>query len=214
MRVVLLYILAEASELANFRFGGSKQAMGYVLIAQHFGFVMRRIVAFFGHLCYFGSGFPLVLDDFPFFPMVFPMVFSMICPWFSQAPNGSWFSLCLAARARMFDEFGFDAVIFLEEDLEVSPDFFSCPDIEKSWDFALEVCIQFISYNINEVTHVYTRTCIYMFTQITNYLDVSLSLYIYICTSWIFTLSCQMLKFSFGKCFYRKHGQIENPSAQ
>ncbi|CAJ1447499.1 unnamed protein product [Effrenium voratum] len=50
------------------KFGGSKQALGYVLIAQHFGFVMRR----------------------------------------------------------MFDEFGFEAVIFLEEDLEVSLDFFSC----------------------------------------------------------------------------------------
>lgn len=49
------------------KFGGSKQALGYVLIAQHFGYVMRR----------------------------------------------------------MFDDFGFEAVIFLEEDLEVSPDFFS-----------------------------------------------------------------------------------------
>eukprot|EP00440_Ansanella_granifera_P033436 gb/GFBE01036279.1/.p1 GENE.gb/GFBE01036279.1/~~gb/GFBE01036279.1/.p1 ORF type:complete len:528 (+),score=123.09 gb/GFBE01036279.1/:1-1584(+) len=49
------------------KFGGSKQALGYVRIAQHFGFVMKR----------------------------------------------------------MFDEFGFQAVIFLEEDLEVSPDFFS-----------------------------------------------------------------------------------------
>lgn len=49
------------------KFGGNKQALGYVLIAQHFGFVMKR----------------------------------------------------------MFEEFGFEAVIFLEEDLEVSPDFFS-----------------------------------------------------------------------------------------
>jgi len=49
------------------KFGGSKQTLGYVLIAQHFGFVMRR----------------------------------------------------------MFDEFGFETVIFLEEDLEVSVDFFS-----------------------------------------------------------------------------------------
>lgn len=46
---------------------GGKKAIGYVRIAQHFGFVMRR----------------------------------------------------------MFDEFGFEAVIFLEEDLEISPDFFS-----------------------------------------------------------------------------------------
>ncbi|CAE8602746.1 unnamed protein product, partial [Polarella glacialis] len=55
-----------AQTVAN-KFGGSKQTLGYVYIAQHFGFVMRR----------------------------------------------------------MFDEFGFSAVIFLEEDLEVSPDFFS-----------------------------------------------------------------------------------------
>eukprot|EP00933_Yihiella_yeosuensis_P018649 TRINITY_DN15239_c0_g3_i1.p1 TRINITY_DN15239_c0_g3~~TRINITY_DN15239_c0_g3_i1.p1 ORF type:complete len:520 (+),score=95.62 TRINITY_DN15239_c0_g3_i1:22-1581(+) len=48
------------------RFGGSKSALGYVLIAQHFGFVMRRL----------------------------------------------------------FDEFNFEAVIFVEEDLEVSRDFF------------------------------------------------------------------------------------------
>lgn len=49
------------------RFGGSKMALGYVYIAQHFGFVMRR----------------------------------------------------------MFDDFDFQSVIFLEEDLEVSRDFFS-----------------------------------------------------------------------------------------
>eukprot|EP00931_Biecheleriopsis_adriatica_P088486 TRINITY_DN62798_c0_g1_i1.p1 TRINITY_DN62798_c0_g1~~TRINITY_DN62798_c0_g1_i1.p1 ORF type:complete len:522 (-),score=106.78 TRINITY_DN62798_c0_g1_i1:75-1640(-) len=49
------------------KFGGSKQTLGYVYIAQHFGFAMKR----------------------------------------------------------MFDDFGFGAVIFLEEDLEVSLDFFS-----------------------------------------------------------------------------------------
>lgn len=49
------------------KFGGSKTTLGYVYIAQHYGFVMRT----------------------------------------------------------MFDEVGFDQLIFLEEDLQISPDFFS-----------------------------------------------------------------------------------------
>lgn len=57
----------ESATRISQKFGGSGQTLGYVRIAQHFGFAMRR----------------------------------------------------------MFDDFGFKAVIFLEEDLEVSPDFFS-----------------------------------------------------------------------------------------
>jgi len=49
------------------QFGGSKSALGYVRIAQHFGFAMKR----------------------------------------------------------MFDEFGFQQVLFIEEDMEIAPDFFS-----------------------------------------------------------------------------------------